>query len=67
MIHLNPTQEKHLIRYMIDNDDLFMAAGAARAVFSCTTDVADYLGLSKKDANAYDESTAKGFCGNLST
>ena len=53
MIYLNPTQEKYLIRYMIHHPDLFVNSGASRAVFFCTTDIADYLGLPEKDSNSY--------------
>lgn len=53
MIHLNANQEKYLIKYMINHNDLFVASGASRAVFSCTTDIADFLGLPDKDCHAY--------------
>lgn len=53
MIYLNPTQEKHLIRYVINFPKLFSASGAARAVFECTTDIADYLHLPEKDHGRY--------------
>ncbi len=60
MIYLNSNQEKHLIRYMINQPDLFKASGASRAVFSCTTDIADYLGLPKKNTNSYVMKVALG-------
>jgi len=60
MIYLNPNQEKHLIRYMINEPDLFMASGASRAVFSCTTDIADYLHLPEKDHGRYVMKVALG-------
>ena len=53
MQYLNTMQEQHLIRYMIAHSDLFLAAGASRAVFKCTTDIADYLHLPEKDDGRY--------------
>lgn len=53
MIYLNPTQEKHLINYMINHNDLYIGAGASRAVFECSTDIADYLHLPEKAHGRY--------------
>lgn len=60
VIHLTPAQEQYLIRYVIQHEDLFIDAGASRAVFQCTTDIADYLNLPNKDCHAYIMKIAMG-------
>lgn len=60
MIRLNTNQETHLIRYMINHPDLFIDNGASRAVFHCTTDIADYLHLPEKADGRYIMKVAMG-------